>query len=146
MLRHLKKKFILTHTRVNSHRIISTKIEVGTSWNFFCFLLWFFFVEMQSDSNNYVRLQDDEISELGHTIKSALVMQVINFPPRPDENDINFSINSSLNSLRHLTWADLGTILKTLANERKNIYYPGRFYSVVSCVHTWKWMLHEYES
>ena len=144
MLRHLKKKFILTHTRVNSHRIISTKIEVGTSWNFFCFLLCLF-LEMQSDSKNYFRLQDDEISELGHTIKSALVMQVINFPPRPDENDINFRINSSLNSLGHLTWADLGTILKTLANERKT--FTIRVVSIqrgIMC--TWKWLLHEYES
>ena len=47
--------------------------------------------------------------------------QVIYFPPRPDEDDINFKINSSRNSLEHLTWADLGTILKALANERKNI-------------------------
>ena len=28
-------------------------------------------LEMQSDSKNYVRLQDDEITESVHTIKSA---------------------------------------------------------------------------
>ena len=60
---------------------------------------------------------------------------MIDFPPRPDKDDINFRINLSRNSLGHLTWVDLGTILKTSANERKNIYYPGRFYSVVSCLH-----------
>ena len=30
-------------------------------------------LEMWSDSKNYVRLQDDEITELVHTIKSACV-------------------------------------------------------------------------
>ena len=29
------------------------------------------FLDMNSDSKNYVRLQDDEIFKLGHTIKSA---------------------------------------------------------------------------
>ena len=56
---------------------------------------------------------------------------MIDFPPRPDEDDINFRINSSRNNLGYLAWADLGSILETLANERKSIYYPGRFYSVV---------------
>ena len=32
-------------------------------------------LEMQSDSKNYVGLQDDEITEPAHTIKSACLVQ-----------------------------------------------------------------------
>ena len=36
------------------------------------------FLEMQSDSKNYVRWQDDEITELVHTIKSACAWHLEN--------------------------------------------------------------------
>ena len=68
---------------------------------------------------------------------------MIDFPSRPEEDDINFRINSSRNSLGHLTWADLGTILKTLANERKNIYYPGSTVWYHMNIEWYRWMLHE---
>ena len=40
---------------------------------FFVFFDVFFFLEMWSDSKNYVPLQDNKIFELGHTIKLGLV-------------------------------------------------------------------------
>ena len=50
-------------------------------------------LEMYSDSKNYVRLQDDEITELGHTIKSARVTRQI-LATRFGEASCGNSVNS----------------------------------------------------